>query len=50
MGPDNSGIGNEIQLDDFQKDLAQQVLEQLDEYGQSGLEVMTSGGKSCMSM
>lgn len=46
MGPDNSGIGNEIQLDDFQKDLAQQVLEQLDEYGQSGLEVMTSGGKS----
>lgn len=35
-----------VKLNDFQYGLAQEVLEQLDELGQSGLEVMTSGGKS----
>lgn len=37
---------NGIQLDDFQLKLALEVLEQLNEYNQSALEVMTSGGKS----
>lgn len=46
MDLDSSGINNEIKLDDFQKDLARQVLDQLQDCGQSGLEVMTSGGKS----
>lgn len=38
-------IGN-LELDDFQLELAEEVLDQLDQVGQSGLEVMTSGGKS----
>lgn len=37
---------NDIKLDYFQLDLAKRVLSQLDSIGQSGLEVMTSGGKS----
>ncbi len=35
-----------ISLDPFQVDLANKVLGQLNTYGQSALEVMTSGGKS----
>lgn len=46
MGIAQSSIQNDIKLDSFQLDLANQVLEQLQECGQSGLEVMTSGGKS----
>lgn len=35
-----------IRLDSFQENLADRVIEQLNEYGQSALEIMTSGGKS----
>lgn len=46
MGTDIVNKNSTIQLDSFQMDLAERVLEQLDTLGQSGLEVMTSGGKS----
>lgn len=41
----NNDIGY-LSLDSFQLNLAKMVLSQLDTLGQSGLEVMTSGGKS----
>lgn len=43
---DRSDGKSGIKLDSFQLDLAKLVIDQLNTYGQSALEVMTSGGKS----